>query len=400
MRLSLLVISLLALIDVSVCSQKGVKKPGSYTRRALKGRDREASSDDDDDDDDYGTDSSKSSSDKGKKGKKGKDSYDDDEKCIGTVVVGNRGDGTLSILDANLGEVLETIKIPWSTVTMSQPVPVDVETVNGIIYVSDSANDRVVAFDGVSYEVIAMIPTGDSPGELSTDSRGSQLWVTNTADNTVIVIDLAFNVPIRSIEAFDPNGVVDFGTNVVNDVLLSPSGDAGFVTYAGNGGLVVRFDSSGAITASNSGIGDTVRLAASFRFNCLYVPSTSSNVLDVLFNLDLQIDNTASIPSPFDAESSLDGQYIYITSTTNNAIHTFDVGSNSLLPSIVTTAIPNPTKLTHVGDRLFVSHGDSDQVSVFSVSNASPIPIEIANIDVGDNPFGISYCKPTSVCSS
>eukprot|EP00545_Synedropsis_sp_CCMP1620_P009722 CAMPEP_0119008266 /NCGR_PEP_ID=MMETSP1176-20130426/3578_1 /TAXON_ID=265551 /ORGANISM="Synedropsis recta cf, Strain CCMP1620" /LENGTH=403 /DNA_ID=CAMNT_0006960571 /DNA_START=14 /DNA_END=1225 /DNA_ORIENTATION=- len=400
MRLSLFVLSLLALIELSECSRRGLKMPERY-RRALKGRkgNKQASADDDDGDDDDGTNrGGKKGSSKGSS--KGKDSDDEDEKCIGTVVVGNQGDGTISILDANLGDVLETIEIPWNTATMNQPVPVDVESANGVIYVSDSANDRVVAFDGVSYKVVAIIPVGDSPAEMSIDSRGSQMWVTNTADNTVIVVDLNFNVPIRSIEAFDPDGVVDFGTNVVNDVLLSPSGDAGFVTYAGDGGLVVRFDSSGTIEDSNPGIGDFARLASSFRFNCLYVASTTSNILDILFNLDLRIDSSENIPAPYDPESSLDGQYIYITSTVNNAIHTFDVGNNVLLSTVVTTSVANPTKMTHTGDRLYVSHGDSDEVSVFSVSNANPIPIEVANVKVGDNPFGISYCESTAVCSS
>lgn len=343
------------------------------------------------------------SDDSGKKGKGGKrDSRDDrDDKCYGTVVVANKDSGTLSILDANDGDLMETVDIPYDPQTMSRPEPNDVETVNGIIYVSDTANDRLVAFDGVSYDVVAIIQVGDAPSELTSDARGSQLWVANTADNTVMIVDLAFNVVLRVIEAFDPAGTVDFGNNVVNDVLLSPSGDAGFVTYAGGGGLIVRFGADGQIQTSNAGIGDNARVASSFRFNCLYVPSTAGDVLDILFNLDLNIDQSLNINDPFDAVSSVDGQFIYITSTANNAIYTFDVGSNELLASVVTTTLAGPTKMTHTGDRLFVAHGALNRVSVFAVSNGNPIPIEIANIDgVGLNPFGISFCEPTRVCSS
>jgi YVTN family beta-propeller protein len=410
MRPALFVVTVLALLGMAECSrtedsrQKGVKTSGRYrTQRTLKGN-KKGRGNNGDDDDDEGSDKGDDGGEKvGKKGKDKKDDDDDDddddEKCVGTVVVANEGDGTLSILDANLGELLETVEIPWNTFTMLQPVPVDVESVNGIIYVSDSANDRVVAFDGVSYEVVANIAVGDSPAEMSTDARGRQLWVTNTGDNTVLVVDLAFNVVIRSIEAFDPVNSV-FGDNIVNDVLLSPSGDAGFVTYSGDGGLVVRFGPTGALEAVNVAVGDQARLASSFRFNCLYVPSTAKDALDVLFNLDLETFDNVIINDPYDAIPSISGKYIYITSTVNNAIHTFDVGANNLLTNTATTSIPNPTKLTSTGDRLFVSHGDSDQVSVWAVSDSDPIPIEISNVPVGDNPFGIDYCEPTAVCSS
>lgn len=329
----------------------------------------------------------------------GKRKGSDAPKCIGTVVISNGKDGTLSIVEANLGGSMKTIEVPWDTSTMKAPVLVDVEAVNGVIYVSDSANDRVVAFNSASHEVIAIIPTGSSPTELTSDARGSQLWVANAMDNTIIVIDLAFNVPIRSIEAFDPEGVLDFGNNIVNDVLLSPSGDAGYATYTGDGGLLVRYNSNGNIEAYTTEIGNEARLSASFRFNCLYSPSTSSNALEILYNQDLTNEGFADIDSPYDAVSSVDGRYIYISSTTNNAIRTFDVANNVLLDDVVATSIQKPFKMAHTGDRLFVAHGESDQISVFSVSNSYPIPVEIANVNVGQNPIGIYYVAPTALCA-
>lgn len=352
-------------------------------------------------DDDYEEHNSNLSLKKGskkKRSKKSREKHDDDYACFPTVSVANEADGTLSILDASSGELLDTMKIPRSSRDMSQPAPLDVETSNGVIYISDNANNLIQAIDGQSYELLACISTGNGPSEMSIDAMGNYLWVTCILDNTVIVIDLKHHVPIRSIEAFDPDQAVDYGDNQVYDVLLHPSGDAGFVTYRGDGGIIVKYDSLGTIQSSNQGIDDESRLAASFRFNCLYAPSEPTNKINILFNGDLQIENEEFVDAPFAAVSSLDGGYIYISSPTTNSIYTWDVGGNEILPTKVTTSIAGPTKMTHTGDRLFVSHPEFNTVSVFAATDLDPIPIEIATTKVGNSPFGIAYLPPPQIC--
>jgi hypothetical protein len=425
MRCSLVAIFVLVILEAKCAS--GVRegrlslRDGSSRRRTLKGTDDKkrhgeylidnrtssAGKKGDDDDDDDGSESY---------GKKGDDD-DEYRQCYGRVVVANQGDGTLSILDAEEGDYIRTITLPYDSFTMSKPVPVDVVAVNGMIYVSDYANDRVLAYDGVSYHLEAIISVGQGASEMSTDAAGRYLWVTNVHDVTVIIVDLEYNVPIRSIENFDPSGVVDYGDNIPNDVLVTASGDGGYVTWTGAGGLVVRYDSSGTVRAFNTTIGNQARLAASYRFNCLYVPSLRNNFLYILFNQDLQdsSDFSVGIPSPFDAISSLDGRFIYISSSENNALYTYDVGGTyyagggsqdpSLVPSnqsptIVTTSIPRPTKLATTENRLFALHSATNEVSVFTISSLNPIPIEINVVEVGTNPTGIAYVEPTYVCGS
>jgi hypothetical protein len=183
--------------------------------------------------------SGSSKSGKSDKGKgKGKDSKQyQDEKCRGTVVVANQGDASISILDAIDGELLDTIYLPYNENTQEMPVPVDIVAVNGVIYVGDKANDRVIAIDAINYNIIRSIGAGSGVGEMAADSRGTQLWVNNVNDNTTTVIDLAYLVPIRTVEASS-----DAGNGVVSDVILSPSGDAAFITYAGDGGAIIKYD--------------------------------------------------------------------------------------------------------------------------------------------------------------
>ena len=316
----------------------------------------------------------------------------EDAKCNqGTIIVANRADGTLTILDANDGEELEVVELPYNEDFQDRPDPVDVVSVNGLYYVGDRANNRVLVFDGVSNELVQIVPAGAGIWEMAVDNRGTQLWVNNQLDNTSTIIDLSSFVPIRTIEA--PAGV---GNGVVHDVVLSPSGDEGFVTYVGDGGAVVKW-SSGAgtqLAINTANVGDNLRATLSFRFNCLYVPSTDSNTVHVLFTGDLFQEQTIAIADPFDAVPTRDGSYVYITSTTNDAIYTLDIANNVLLDTVVTTPVVNPTKLTVSANRLFVAHSDADMVTVYSFSSSSPIPILIDAIDVGDNPYGIAHCAP------
>mmetsp|Transcript_572 Transcript_572/g.882 ORF Transcript_572/g.882 Transcript_572/m.882 type:complete len:431 (+) Transcript_572:58-1350(+) len=352
----------------------------------------------DDDDEESDTYLSLKKGSKKRSKKSSKKHRDDDDVCFPTVSVANELDGTLSILDASSGELLDTMKIPRSRREMSQSVPLDVETSNGVIYISDYENNRILAIDGHTLELLASIPTGDGPSEMSIDAIGHYLWVTCLLDNTVIVIDLKQHVPIRSIEAFDRDDV-QYGNGIVHDVLLHPSGTSGYVTYNGDGGLIVEYDSLGEIQSFNQDIDEDSRLAASFRFNCLYAPSQPANIINIIFNGDLQIDNFAEVNAPFAAVSSVDGGYIYISSPTTNSIYTFDVGGNQLLSTTVTTSIAGPTKMTHTGDRLFVSHPDVNTVSVFAATDFDPIPIEVATTKVGNKPFGIAYLAPTQICN-
>ena len=362
-----------------------------------KNKDSDDSSDDESDDFKNNKKGSKDSS-KGNKGGKKNNSNKGaqgrffGDKCdAGTIVVANRGDGTITVLDASDGEAIETFELPYNEDTELQPEPVDIVAVNGMYFVGDRANNRVLAFDGYSNELIKMIPAGAGIYEMATDARGTQLWVNNQIDNTTTIIDLNSLTPIRTIEA-----PVTVGNAVVNDVVLSPSGDVGFVTYNGDGGAIVQYNAAtGAQTAINTAdVGDNLRATLSFRFNCLYAPSTSSDQLHVLFTGDLFQEATFPFADPFDGVTTPNGSYGYFTSTVNDNIRVLDIANNTLIDGAVPTPVVNPTKLAVTGNRLFVAHTDSDMVTIYSISPRSPVPILIDAIDVGDAPFGIAHCAP------
>jgi Lactonase, 7-bladed beta-propeller len=340
--------------------------------------------------------SGSSKSGKSDKGKgKGKDSKQyQDEKCRGTVVVANQGDASISILDAIDGELLDTIYLPYNENTQEMPVPVDIVAVNGVIYVGDKANDRVIAIDAINYNIIRSIGAGSGVGEMAADSRGTQLWVNNVNDNTTTVIDLAYLVPIRTVEASS-----DAGNGVVSDVILSPSGDAAFITYAGDGGAIIKYDTrDGSQLEVNSDIGDNAMVSSSYRFNCLYIPSASTDTVRVLFNGDLFQETSFNVTDPYDAEVSQDGKYVYISSTSQNSISIVDIGSNELLTIVVKTEIAAPQKMATTSNRLFVQHKDSDYISIYSVTTTDPKPVYLGKQMVGMDPFGMAYCEPTRVC--
>jgi len=338
-----------------------------------------------------------------KKSDKDKKSGKKDPRCdVGTVLVANRADGTLSVLDGTYdGEVLATIEIPYNDEVMLPPIPQDVVVANGFIYVGDSQNDRVVVLDAWTYEVAApSIPTGAGLREMAVDRRAQRLWVTNRIDGTVSIIDLAANQLFQTIEK--PSTVFDDAT--ILDVVLTTAGDAGFVTYQEDdtnlGGSVYKFSEDGTELAVSGDVGTFPRATLGYRFNKLYVPDPDSGFVDILFQEDLDTDVSLDIIGAFDVAPSTTEKYMYVSSIEgdgdeNGVVYTLNVTSNDLLNAVpVEAGAPDPQKLVHTGDLLIVTHVDQNVVSVFNATDDNPEPVLLGTVEVGENPFGIAWNPP------
>merc|ERR1740124_1509870 len=134
---------------------------------------------------------------------------------------------------------------------------------HGLIYVSDYNNDRIVVMDGYNYGMVAAITVGSKPTELSIDATESFLWVINEGDDSVMIVDLHYDVPIRVMEPCDPDDLVFFDEdNRIHDVLVAPNGKSGYVTYSGgeasNGGVLVQYNLEGFVEDFRYKIGNNV----------------------------------------------------------------------------------------------------------------------------------------------
>jgi YVTN family beta-propeller protein len=119
-----------------------------------------------------------------------------------------------------------------------------------MIYVSNSGDNTVSVIDASNNSVVATIPVGSAPSALALNTKGTRVYVANTNSNSVSVIDTSTNQVLVAImtQGYSP-------TNVV----VSSDGTRVYVSNTGN--RVISSNFSVIDTASNTVIATTTNLA-------------------------------------------------------------------------------------------------------------------------------------------
>lgn len=107
--------------------------------------------------------------------------------------VTNKGDGTLSIINVAVGEILATT--PVGDGAHAVRVSPDGETV----YVALSKADAVAVVDARTGEVLDKIPVGGTPEQIDLSRDGRRLFASNNGDATVSIIDVAQGEVITTV---------------------------------------------------------------------------------------------------------------------------------------------------------------------------------------------------------
>jgi YVTN family beta-propeller protein len=97
------------------------------------------------------------------------------------VWVANVRDGTVSRIDPATNAVVDTTE----TGALTEGIVVDP---NGLVYAAVTGALGVAGIDPQTNEVVAVFSAGNEPRRMII--RGDELWVTNTADGTVQILDL------------------------------------------------------------------------------------------------------------------------------------------------------------------------------------------------------------------
>jgi phospholipase C len=107
---------------------------------------------------------------------------------------GPGGSETVSVIDIASGAV-RPVTVASGRVrhvlTLDQPHGVAVSPDGSHVYVTDSENDAVVVLDGASLRVRGVIPVGNTPWNTAFSADGTAAYVTNANSDSVSVIDTA-----------------------------------------------------------------------------------------------------------------------------------------------------------------------------------------------------------------
>jgi DNA-binding beta-propeller fold protein YncE len=263
------------------------------------------------------------------------------------------------------------------------------------VWVGDRANDRVVVFDGRTFEVEAALPTGNGVWHMWADDAGRDLWVVNDIDCTVTVINAKKLRVVATVPM--PADLTAAGARP-HDVVLDPHGRFAYVSFVGVPGdsdAVVQFETDGFTEVARASVGKDPHLSFNRRRDTLYVPCQGSNVVLVLDACGLGLVDGIPVAGAHGAVTSTDARRFYTTNLPGlgaDAVVCINTRTNEVIGvADAPDTVPHNLALTPNGNKLYVTHsGPNDTVSVYDTRRDGD-PVFLGSITVGTNPFGLAY---------
>lgn len=119
-----------------------------------------------------------------------------------SVYVSNEKDNTISVIDGDSLELVETIEVG------ERPRGIVVSKDGRYLYICASDDDRIEVLDLLTRQIVYNLPSGPDPELMSLNADGSLLFVANEDDNMVTVIDIkqrskVFEIPV----GIEPEGI-------------------------------------------------------------------------------------------------------------------------------------------------------------------------------------------------
>jgi YVTN family beta-propeller protein len=317
----------------------------------------------------------------------------------GKIVVANRGSGTITVIDADGATHLANVPLPAST-RPAEPMYVVNTTSFGqnLVWVGDRANNRVVVFDGNTFDVIATVPAGAGVFHMWADPNGRQLWVVNDIDNTTTVIDIAHRRVIATVPM--PEDLIAAGARP-HDVVLDTFGRYAYVTIVGSAlasDVIVQFDTQSKRELRRMPVGKDPHVSFNSKTRQVFSPNQGTNNVFVLDAKNLSVQDVINIPGAHGAITSNNGRWFFTTNISgggNNAVYSLNARNRSVNAPVGTAFnTPHNVAVTPDGKLLYVTHSGAtnNQVSVIRVDSHGETSL-LGNVQAGTNPFGLAFVR-------
>lgn len=299
-------------------------------------------------------------------------------KLKGKVIIANTGDDTLSFLDIEKREVVDVLDLrffrnhcpigPYDLITTGNDLlyciniydnslykinintkkiidyiyigcfPSCIKYFGDNFYIVNTDSNCISIIDEIEFQLIGSISVGDKPTDMEIDRDNMKIYVSNSNDRSISIIDLNTN----------SNIVIKLQHNPLKLLL---EGEYMYILFNGN-------DSP----SDKSNI--SIMNLKTFKIH---------NILDLqgIFNTMLKINSS---------------EIIFTTNIGNSCLYRMDIKKGDLLGKTVLTGFPN--KLAWDGNRtIYISNISNNTLSLFDVKTNKVVQ----DIKVGQEPSGILF---------
>lgn len=331
-----------------------------------------------------------------------------------TLVVANKAEATVSLIDLDSGEVRATLP------TGEAPHEVAVSPDGRLALVSNygtrqAPGSTVTLIDVAAAQVVRTIELGEyrRPHGMAWLPDGQRAVVTAEANQALLIIDAIGGEVLFAVPT---------GQEVSHMVAVTPDGLRAFVTNIRSGTMTaVDLEKRQAIASVATGEG-AEGVAVTPDGRQVWVTNRAADTVSVLDTVTLEMIATLPSPAfPIRAAVTPDGAKVLVTAAKSGDIKVFDVASRALARAVPleveatetsgrlfgdafgTSSVPIGIVVSPEGRRAFVAHANADVISVVDVPSGqrvgvlragrepdgmgiSPLAVEVANVHTTGRP--------------
>ncbi|MCO5384235.1 MAG: PKD domain-containing protein [Methanosarcina barkeri] len=228
-------------------------------------------------------------------------------------------------------------------------------------YITNSANDTVSVIDMATNNVTTTVPVGSGPGGVAVTSDEKMVYVANSNDGTVSVIDTGTNTVISTVNIGTESGPTG--------VAVNPAGTKGYVV--GNNGTVSVIDrATNNVTATmpvGSGPGGVAITPDGTK---VYVANSNDGTVSII---DTGTNNvTATMPvgsGPGGVAITPDGTKVYVANSNDGTVSVIDTGTNNVTATINVENYLSGVAANSAGTNGYIANIVSNIISVIKMEN-------------------------------
>jgi YVTN family beta-propeller protein len=250
--------------------------------------------------------------------------------------------------------------------------PVAIINYGSKIYVTNSNDNTVSVIDGITNTKIKDIPVRDEPEDISIDPNTNTAYVTNVANGTVSVIDLKNNVDVKNITVGNsPENIIYHYLNKI------------YVTNVANGTVSV-IDAKNNTKIKDIQVGTSPKNVVIAR-DTMYVANGNNKVIAINGTTYINIKNISVGDSPSVIRFNPHTNTIYVANSGSDTVSVIDVKNNTNIKNITVGDRPQDIVIPQYRNTIYVANSGSDTVSVIDGDNNT----KIKDIKVGRDPSKI-----------
>ena len=301
--------------------------------------------------------------------------------------VANRGDGTVTIYDADTQEQSTTITLEDDN---AAPTYVVYSTKRDRLYVADFNNAKINIYKGSDFSKVGEYPVGNGAFHMWLNNFSNQLWVNNIVDKTTSVISLRNGRTLATLSLPDNINFADDAAQ--HDVTISPNGAFAYVSVFSKTGAnyILQYNARNFKLKNHIEVGGDPHLVSSHRF--LYVLSQVDSSIKEYKYANLRSTNRdGSLANVHGVTLGKDNN-LFLTNIADKRVASYDIRTQSIssvADAPVADGVAHNVSYNFDKEILALTRSGGSTVDFFKVVEGD---IEYLSSDAsGGNPFGIVY---------